>query len=83
MPLPILVQSLEETWDGDGHASTGASERDRLQQELEQAITQHFQEVRTTQAQMQVFEQGLLFQAKEAFDIAQFSFRHGAASGPS
>jgi cobalt-zinc-cadmium efflux system outer membrane protein len=56
------------------------AERDRFQQELEQTITQHFQEVRTAQGQMQVFEQGLLHQAKEALDIAQFSFRHGATS---
>ena len=47
---------------------------------MEQTITQHFQEVQTAQGQMQVFEQGLLHQAQEALDIAQFSFRHGAAS---
>jgi outer membrane protein, heavy metal efflux system len=56
------------------------AERDRLRQEVEQSIMQHFQEVQTAQAQIQVFEQGLLHQAQEALDIAQFSFRHGAAS---
>ena len=56
------------------------AERARVQQELEQTVTQHFQEVRTAQEQMKVFEEGLLYQAKEAYDIAQFSFRHGVAS---
>ena len=51
-----------------------------MQQELEQTIIRHFQEMQTAQAQMKVFEQGLLHQAKEALDIAQFSFRHGATS---
>ena len=56
------------------------AERDRIQQELEQTITQHFQEVRTAQEQIRVFEQGFLFVAKETLDISQFSFRHGVAS---
>ncbi len=80
VPLPIWYRRQGEIGTAMGTHRRAQAERDRLQQELEQAITQHFQEVRTTQAQMQVFEQGLLFQAKEAFDIAQFSFRHGAAS---
>ncbi|MGD9730439.1 MAG: TolC family protein, partial [Nitrospiraceae bacterium] len=56
------------------------AERTRLQHELEQAVTQYFQEVQTTQRQLQIFERGLLFQAKEALDIAQFSFQNGVAS---
>jgi cobalt-zinc-cadmium efflux system outer membrane protein len=47
---------------------------------LEQAVTQSFQEMHTAQRQIQVFEKGLLHQAKEALDIAQFSFRNGVAS---
>jgi outer membrane protein, heavy metal efflux system len=80
VPLPIWYRRQGEIGTAMGTHRRAQAERDRFQQELEQTITQHFQEVRTTQAQMQVFEQGLLFQAKEAFDIAQFSFRHGAAS---
>lgn len=80
VPFPIWYRRQGEIGTAMGAHREAQAERDRMQQELEQTITQHFQEVRTTQAQMQVLEQGLLFQAKEAFDIAQFSFRHGAAS---
>ncbi len=80
MALPVWYRRQGEIGTALGTHREAQAERDRLQQELEQTITQHFQEVRTAQAQMQVFEQGLLFQAKEALDIAQFSFRHGAAS---
>ena len=80
VPLPIWCRRQGEIGTAMGAHRRAQAERDRFQQELEQTITQHFQEVRTTQAQMQVFEQGLLFQAKEALDIAQFSFRHGVAS---
>jgi cobalt-zinc-cadmium efflux system outer membrane protein len=80
VPLPIWYRRQGEIGTAMGMHRRAQAERDRFQQELEQTITQHFQEVRTAQEQMQVFEQGLLFQAKEAFDIAQFSFRHGVAS---
>ena len=80
LPLPIWYRQQGEIGAAMGAHRRAQAERDRLQQELEQTIMQHFQEMRTAQEQMQVFEQGLLFQAKEALDIAQFSFRHGAAS---
>ena len=80
VPLPIWYRRQGEIGTAMGTHRRAQAERDRFQQELEQTITQHFQEVRTAREQMQVFEQGLLFQAKEAFDIAQFSFRHGATS---
>ena len=80
VPLPIWYRRQGEIGAAMGTHRWAQAERARMQQELEQTITQHFQEVRTAQAQMQVFEQGLLFQAKEALDIAQFSFRHGVAS---
>jgi cobalt-zinc-cadmium efflux system outer membrane protein len=80
VPLPIWYRRQGEIGTAMGVHRRAQAERDRFQQELEQTITQHFQEVRTAQAQMEVFEQGLLFQAKEALDIAQFSFRHGVAS---
>lgn len=78
--LPIWYRRQGEIGTAMGAHREAQAERDRLQQELEQTITQHFQEMRTAQAQMQVFEQGLLHQAQEALDIAQFSFRHGATS---
>ena len=80
VPLPIWYRRQGEIGTAMGTHRWEQAERARMQQELEQTITQHFQEVRTAQSQMQVFEQGLLFQAKEALDIAQFSFRHGVAS---
>ena len=80
VPLPLWYRRQGEIGTAMGAHRRAQAERTRVQQELEQTITQHFQEVRTARDQMQVFEQGLLFQAKEAYDIAQFSFRHGVAS---
>jgi outer membrane protein, heavy metal efflux system len=80
VPLPIWYRRQGEIGAAMGTHRWAQAEQSRVQQELEQTITQHFQEVRTAQEQMQVFEKGLLFQAKEALDIAQFSFRHGVAS---
>jgi len=78
--LPIWYRRQGEIGAAMGAHREAQAERDRMQQELEQTITQHFQDMQTAQAQMKVFEQGLLHQAKEALDIAQFSFRHGATS---
>ena len=78
--LPVWYRRQGEIGTAMGTHREAQAERDRMQQEMEQTITQQFQEVQTAQAQMQVFEQGLLHQAKEALDIAQFSFRHGATS---
>lgn len=80
VPLPIWYRQQGEIGTAMGAHRQAQAERDRLQQELEQTITQHFQEMQTAQAQMQVFEQGLSHQAQEALDIAQFSFRRGATS---
>ena len=80
VPLPIWYRRQGEIGTAMGTHRRAQADRDRLQQELAQTITQHFQEMQTAHAQMQVFEQGLLHQAKEVFDIAQFSFRHGATS---
>jgi outer membrane protein, heavy metal efflux system len=80
VPLPIWYRRQGEIGTAMGTHRRAQAERDRLRQEVEQSIMQHFQEVQTAQAQIQVFEQGLLHQAQEALDIAQFSFRHGAAS---
>jgi len=80
VPVPIWYQRQGEISTAMGTHHRAQAERTRVQQELEQAVTQYFQEMQTAQRQIQVFEKGLLYQAKEAFDIAQFSFRHGAAS---
>ena len=80
VPLPLWYRRQGEIGSAMGIHRQAQAERDRLQQELEQTITQYFQEMQTAQAQMQVFEQGFLHQAQEALDIAQFSFRRGATS---
>ena len=80
MALPVWYRRQGEIGTVMGTHREAQAERDRMQQELEQTIIRHFQEMQTAQAQMKVFEQGLLHQAKEALDIAQFSFRHGATS---
>lgn len=80
VPLPLWYRRQGEIGAAMGAHRKAQAEWARVQQELEQTVTQHFQEVRTAQEQMKVFEEGLLYQAKEAYDIAQFSFRHGVAS---
>jgi cobalt-zinc-cadmium efflux system outer membrane protein len=80
VPLPLWYRRQGEIGNALGAVRKAQADRARMQLELEQTIIQYFQEVRTAQEQMQVFEQGLLYQAKEAFDIAEFSFRHGVAS---
>lgn len=80
VPLPIWYRRQGEIGTAMAIQRRAQAEQVRVQQELEQTITQHFQEVQTAQSQITVFEQGLLYQAKEALDIAQFSFRNGVAS---
>jgi len=80
LQLPVWYQRQGEISAARGTHHRVVAERTRLQHELEQAVTQYFQEVQTAQRQLQVFEGGLLYQAKEALDIAQFSFRNGVTS---
>lgn len=80
LQLPVWYRRQGEIGAAIGTHHRVVAERTRLQHELEQAVTQYFQEVQTAQRQIKVFETGLLYQAKEALDIAQFSFRNGAAS---
>ncbi|MGE0643585.1 MAG: TolC family protein [Nitrospira sp.] len=80
LQLPVWYRRQGEIGAAIGAHHRVMAERTRLQHELEQAVTQYFQEVQTAQRQIQVFEKGLLYQAREALDIAQFSFRNGVAS---
>lgn len=80
LQLPVWYQRQGEIGAARGTHHRLVAERTRLQHELEQSVMQYFQEVQTSQRQIQVFESGLLYQAKEALDIAQFSFRNGVAS---
>jgi cobalt-zinc-cadmium efflux system outer membrane protein len=80
VPVPIWYRRQGEIGTAMGTHHRAQAERIRVRYELEQAVTQSFQEMQTAQRQIQVFENGLLYQAKEAIDIAQFSFRNGVAS---
>lgn len=80
VPVPIWYRRQGEIGTAMGAHHRAQAERIQAQHELEQAVTQYFQEMQTAQRQIQVFEKGLLFQAREALDIAQFSFRNGVAS---
>ncbi len=80
VPVPLWYRQQGEIGTAMGMHHRAQAEQVRIQQELEQAVMQHFQAMRTAQRQIQVFEKGLLYQAKEALEIARFSFRNGAAS---
>jgi len=80
VPLPLWYRRQGEIETALGAQHRADAERRQAQQELAQAITQHTQEVRTAQDQLQVFETGLLKQAEQTLTVARTSFRQGAAS---
>lgn len=80
IPLPLWYRQQGEIETALGTKHRAEAERLRAQNELEQAITQYAQEVRTAQDQLQVFESGLLKQAEQTLTVARTSFRQGAAS---
>lgn len=80
VPLPLWYQRQGEIETALGAHHRAEAERARAQHELEHALTHHAQEVRSAQAQLQVFETGLLQQAEQTLTVARTSFRHGAAS---
>ncbi len=80
VPLPLWYRRQGEIETALGTKHRAEAERLRAQNELEQAITQHAQEVRTAQDQLHVFETGLLKQAEQTLTVARTSFRQGAAS---
>ncbi|HKC95063.1 MAG TPA: TolC family protein [Nitrospira sp.] len=80
VPLPLWYRQQGEIEMALGTKHRAEGERLRARNELEQAITQYTQEVRTAQDQLQVFETGLLKQAEQTLTVARTSFRQGAAS---
>ncbi|WHZ14316.1 MAG: CzcABC family efflux RND transporter, outer membrane protein [Nitrospira sp.] len=80
VPLPLWYRRQGEIQTALGAKHRADAERLRVQNELEQALIQHAQEVRTAQDQLRVFETGLLKQAEQTLTLARTSFRHGAAS---
>ena len=80
VPIPLWYQRQGEIESARGAKYRAEAERRRAQNELTQAITQHVQEVRTANEQLQVFETGLLKQAEQTLRVARISFQQGAAS---
>jgi cobalt-zinc-cadmium efflux system outer membrane protein len=80
IPLPFWYQRQGEIEIALGAKHRAEAERLRAQNELTQAITQHVQDVRTANEQLQVFETGLLQQAEQTLRVARVSFQQGAAS---
>lgn len=80
VPLPLWYQRQGEIETALGLKHRAEAERLRAQNELEQAITQHAQDINTAQEQLMVFETGLLKQAEQTMAVARTSFRQGAAS---
>ena len=80
VPLPLWYRRQGEIETALGTKHRAEAERLRAKNELEQAVTQYAQEVRTAQDQLQVFETGLLKQAEQTLAVARTSFRQGAAS---
>ncbi len=79
VPLPLWYRREGEIETALGTKHRADAERLRAHIELEQAVTQHTQEVRTAQDQLVVFETGLLKQAEQTLTVARTSFRQGAA----
>ena len=79
VPLPLWYRRQGEIETALGTKYRADAERLRAHIELEQAVTQHTQEVRTAQDQLVVFETGLLKQAEQTLTVARTSFRQGAA----
>ncbi|MCC6141204.1 MAG: TolC family protein [Nitrospira sp.] len=80
VPLPLWYRRQGEIETALGTKYRADAERMRAHIELEQAVLQYAQEVRTAQEQLLVFETGLLKQAEQTLTVARTSFRQGAAS---
>ena len=80
VPLPLWYQRQGEIESALGARHRAEAERLRARNEITQAITQHVQDVRTANEQLQVFETGLLKQAEQTLRVARVSFQQGAAS---
>ena len=80
VPIPLWYQRQGEIESALGTKYRAEAERLRAQNELIQAITQHVQDVRTANEQLQVFETGLLKQSEQTLRAARISFQQGAAS---
>jgi outer membrane protein, heavy metal efflux system len=78
--LPFWYQRQGEIEVALGAKHRAEAERLQAQNELAQSISQHVQDARTANEQLQVFESGLLKQAEQTLRVARVSFQQGAAS---
>jgi cobalt-zinc-cadmium efflux system outer membrane protein len=80
VPIPLWYQRQGEIESARGAKYRAEAEHLRARNELAQTITEHVQEVRTANEQLQVFKTGLLKQAEQTLKVARISFQQGAAT---
>jgi cobalt-zinc-cadmium efflux system outer membrane protein len=79
-PTPLWYQRQGEIAIALGEKRREEVELLRARNILAKEVNQYFQDVKTAATLVEVFEKGLMKQAKEALRMAQFSFQQGAAS---
>lgn len=81
MPMPLWYLRQGESATALGSQRRGeAEELLRTRTEVTRAVTQYFQEGKTAEERIELFEWGLLKQTEEARHLARVSFQHGTAS---
>ncbi|HWF62886.1 MAG TPA: TolC family protein [Nitrospira sp.] len=80
VPLPLWYRRQGEIASSLGAKRREEAELLRARNDLGRAVSQHYQDVRTTAELIDVFDKGLLKQGQEALRLAQFSFQQGASS---
>ena len=80
VPMPLWYRRQGEIASSLGTKRREEADLLRTRNELARAIHQHYQDARTTAELIEVFDKGLLKQAREALRLAQFSFQQGASS---
>ncbi|MDT7042847.1 TolC family protein [Candidatus Nitronereus thalassa] len=80
IPLPLWNQRQGDIAKALGIRRQAEANLQEARITLRRGIIEHLQNARTSSAQIQTFEKGLLKQAKEAVRIARTSFKFGEAS---
>lgn len=80
LPTPLWYQRQGEIAGALGAKRKEEAELLKVRNELVRQVSQHFQDAKTAAEQLELFEKGLLRQAREALRIAQFSFQQGVSS---
>jgi cobalt-zinc-cadmium efflux system outer membrane protein len=77
VPIPIWYQRKGEIATASAEKTRAEAEVYRTKVELGRSITEEHRNYVTALDQIEVFDKGLLNEAKEALRIAEFSYRHG------